>query len=81
MNAYNCYDRTEAGLVFGLLSAGRGIGSGLSVPLSEVLLSEQPWVGIAMLEYGTGHGGLIVFTGVSAMLGGMIWVARRVGWI
>lgn len=72
-------DRAEAGLVFGLLAAGRGIGSVVSGPLSEALLSERPWVGDAVMGYGTGYGGLIVFTGVSAMLGGMSVVGRTVG--
>lgn len=74
-------DRAEAGLIFGLLAAGRGIGSIVSGPLSEALLSERPWAGDAILGYGTGYGALIVFTGVSAMLGGMSWVGRRVGWV
>lgn len=74
-------DRAEAGLVFGLLAAGRGIGSVVSGPLSEALLSERPWIGDATMGYGTGYGGLIIFTGVSAMLGGMSWVGRRVGWV
>ncbi len=74
-------DRAEAGLIFGVLAAGRGIGSVVSGPLSEALLSERPWVGDAVLGYGTGYGALIVFTGVSAMLGGMSWVGRRVGWV
>ena len=73
--------RTEAGLVLGLLSAGRGIGSVLSGPLSEALLRDKPWTGEAALGYGTGYGGLIVFTGVSATLGGVSWIGRRVGWI
>lgn len=73
--------RTEAGLVFGLLSAGRGIGSVLSGPLSEALLRDKPWTGEAALGYGTGYGGLIVFTGVSATLGGVSWIGRRVGWV
>ncbi len=74
-------DRAEAGLIFGVLAAGRGIGSVVSGPLSEALLSERPWVGDAVLGYGTGYGALIVFTGVSAMLGVMSWVGRRVGWV
>ena len=72
---------TEAGMLFGLLSAGRGVGSVLSGPLSEALLRAKPWVGEVGLGYGTGYGGLIVFTGVSAMLGGVSWVGRRVGWV
>ena len=71
----------EAGLVFGLLAAGRGIGSVLSGPLSEALLKDKPWMGEGELGYGTGYGGLIVFTGVSATLGGVSWIGRRVGWL
>jgi len=74
-------DRAELGLVFGLLAAGRGIGSVVSGPLSEALVGSKPWQGEAVLGYGTGYGGLIVFTGISAMLGGMSWVGRRVGWV
>ena len=71
----------DAGLVFGLLAAGRGVGSVLSGPLSEALLKDKPWAGEARLGYGTGYGGLIVFTGLSATLGGMGWIGRRVGWV
>ena len=74
-------DRAEQGLVFGLLAAGRGIGSVVSGPLSEALLSERPWVGEGLLGYGTGYGALIGFTGISAMLGGTSWVGRRWGWV
>lgn len=73
--------RAESGLIFGLLAAGRGVGSVVSGPLSEALLSERPWAGEAFAGYGSGYGGLIVFTGVSAMLSGISWVVRRIGWI
>ena len=69
----------EPGLLFGLLAAGRGIGSVLSGPLSEALLKHKPWAGEAG-GYGTGYGGLIVFTGITATLGGVSWIGRRVGW-
>ena len=69
----------EAGLVFGLLSAGRGIGSILSGPMSVALLKDKPWFGEAGFGYGTGYGGLIVVTGLSATLGGVGWIGRRVG--
>ena len=74
-------ERAEAGLIFGLLAAGRGIGSVVTGPLSEVLLSERPWVNEAVAGYGSGYGGLIVFTGISAMLGGTSWIGRRIGWM
>ncbi|KAL6714465.1 hypothetical protein ACLMJK_007889 [Lecanora helva] len=73
--------RAEMGLVFGLLSAGRGIGSVVAGPMSEALLNEKPWIGEAAAGYGSGYGGLIVFTGMSAMLGGVSWVSRRINWI
>ncbi|KAL2044944.1 hypothetical protein N7G274_002719 [Stereocaulon virgatum] len=74
-------DNAELGMVFGLLAAGRGIGSVVSGPLSEALLSDQPWRGEATLGYGTGYGPLIVFTGITAMCGGFSWVGRRAGWV
>jgi len=70
---------SESGLIFGMLSAGRGIGAVACGPLSDVLLSSRPWRGEAALGYGTGYGGLIVFTGVTAALGGLSWVAGRGG--
>jgi len=71
----------EAGMVFGLLSAGRGVGSVVTGALSEGLLRDAAWVGDAKLGYGTGYGPLIVFTGISAALGGVSWLGRRVGWV
>jgi len=71
----------DAGLVFAILASGRGIGNVVSGPLSEVLVKGKPWVGEATMGYGTGYGLLIVFTGISALLGGSSFVVRRVGWM
>ena len=71
----------ETGMVFGLLCAGRGIGSVVCGPLSEALLSGKSLAGGVSLGYGTEYGTLIIFTGVSAALGGVGWVGRRVGWV
>ena len=68
-------------MIFGLLAAGRGIGSVLSGQLSEALLQGKPWAGEASSGYGTGYGSLIVFTGLSAALGGVGWIGRRLGWV
>lgn len=71
----------EHGLVFGLLAAGRGIGCVTSGPLSDALLNGQPWTteGIGA-AYGTGYGPLIVFTGGTALFGGIGYLAKRLRW-
>jgi MFS family permease len=61
---------TESSIVFGFLSTGRGIGNIVSGPLSEALLKRSA------KAYGSGFGPLIVFTGVSALLGGVGIAAR-----
>ena len=64
------------GMVFGFLAAGRGIGNVASGPLSEALLAGNPWRNSTDFAYGTGYGPLIVFTGITALLGGLSIVAR-----
>lgn len=72
----------DAGLLFGLLAAGRGVGSVATGPLSEAMLCKKIWVGEAnMYGYGTDYRALIIFTGVSALLSGISWVARKLGWV
>jgi MFS family permease len=74
-------ENTDVGTLIGLLSAGRGIGAVVSGPLSEALLTSKPWQGEATLGYGTGYGALIVFTGITAALGGASFLGRRLGWM
>ncbi|KXJ90912.1 major facilitator superfamily domain-containing protein [Microdochium bolleyi] len=69
----------DPSMVFGWLAAGRGIGNIVSGPLSESLARGMPWEGQAGLGYGSGYGGLIVFTGVTALLGGGSWMWKRLG--
>ncbi|PGG99221.1 hypothetical protein AJ79_08651 [Helicocarpus griseus UAMH5409] len=71
----------DSGMVFGMVAAGRGIGSIICGPLSETLMRKHFWVGQAAMGYGTAYGPLIVFTGITAVLGGLGFGARRVGWI
>ncbi|KEF54148.1 uncharacterized protein A1O9_09943 [Exophiala aquamarina CBS 119918] len=66
----------DLGMVFGFLAAGRGIGNVVSGPLSEVLLAGNPWRNPANFAYGSRYGPLIVFTGVTALLGGLSIIAR-----
>ncbi|KAL8654926.1 MAG: hypothetical protein Q9210_001201 [Variospora velana] len=67
--------RAESGLVFGLFAAGRGIGCIASGPLTTALLKGgQNWD--AGAAYGMGYGLLIVFTGVTALLGAFPGVGK-----
>lgn len=68
---------TDTGNVFGMLCAGRGIGAVVSGPVSDLLLGAgEGWKGAAA-GYGSGFGGLIVFTGITALCGGLSFGARR----
>lgn len=69
----------DPSMVFVLLAAGRGIGNVVSGPLSDVLVKGRPWLGEAGAGYGSGYGALIVFTGVSALLGGGSFLGRVAG--
>ncbi|KAF9737043.1 hypothetical protein PMIN06_007575 [Paraphaeosphaeria minitans] len=71
----------DPSIVFACLAAGRGIGNVASGPLSEVLIRGLPWKGSAGFAYGSGYGTLIVFTGITALLGGTSILGRRVGWV
>jgi MFS family permease len=72
-------EAADVGTLLGLLSAGRGIGAVVSGPLSEKLLSGRPWERQVGKAYGSGFGSLIVFTGVTTTVGGVSFVARRLG--
>ncbi|KAI9892944.1 MAG: hypothetical protein M1814_000828 [Vezdaea aestivalis] len=71
--------RAPTGMVFAMLAAGRGVGSVVSGPLSEVLIRGSS----AKVDsfYSENFRGLIIFTGVTAALGGFSWAGKRVGWI
>ncbi|KAL2828958.1 hypothetical protein BDW59DRAFT_159358 [Aspergillus cavernicola] len=59
----------ESSLVFAWLAAGRGIGDLVSGPLSEVLIKGMPWKGRTGYGYGSGYGTLIIFTGITGVIG------------
>ncbi|KAH8645203.1 MFS general substrate transporter [Alternaria alternata] len=69
----------DSGFVWACLSAGKGVGNLCSGPLSEALLHAGDWS--AGFAYGSGYGALIAFTGVTALLSGWGYAARRIGWI
>ena len=73
--------RSEPGSIIGLLSMGRGIGNVVCGPLSELLLnkgriSPGTYTNDHEFAYQSGYGVLIVFTGVTAVVGMCGWVAR-----
>jgi MFS family permease len=68
---------SDLGSIFGLLSAGRGIGNVICGPISETLLGQGPWYGKALFAYGSAYGPLITFTGITAALTLMPWVTKR----
>ncbi|KAG5920961.1 hypothetical protein E4U53_003856 [Claviceps sorghi] len=79
-SAYRC-DAVDPVMVMAVLAAGRGVGSVLSGPLSQALTGHAAWKGEAAAAYGSGFGPLIVFTGVTAALSGMVVPWRYLGWM
>lgn len=71
----------ESSIVFACLAAGRGIGNVVSGPLSESLVKGLPWKGVPSYGYGSGYGTLIVFTGVTGIVGGGSYLAKRLNWL
>lgn len=71
----------ESSMVFACQAAGRGIGNLVSGPLSEALIKDMPWKSQAGCGYGSGYGSLIVFTGITGVIGGGSYVARCFRWI
>lgn len=74
----------DSGMVFGLFCVGRGVGAVTSGPLSEALLSLNArsrfgngGFSPGSLGYGKGYGSLIVFTGVTALCGGLSFVGLK----
>lgn len=65
----------EAGVFLGMMAATRGVGAILSGPISEELLKfslKESLVG----AYGTKYGVLVLFTGITAVLGGFGIIER-----
>lgn len=54
-------------VIMGTMAAGRGIGCVISGPVSEALLELPKWHADGV--YGTSFGWLILFTGVTSLLG------------
>jgi MFS family permease len=66
---------SDSGTIFELLAAGRGIGAVVSGPLSVRIISSMGGSGIG--GYGTGYRVAIIFTGITALFGGVSWMGRK----
>lgn len=66
-------------MVFSFLCLGRGVGNVASGPVSEALMKLGNVGGSGL--YATQYGSLVIWTGVSAALGGVSIIGRRVGWL
>lgn len=79
MKAVNkSHQSADSTMVFAALAAGRGIGNVACGPVSEALIRAGE-VGREGL-YGSEYGPLVLFTGVSAALGGVSCFGRKLGW-
>lgn len=76
-------EAASTGFVMGLLAAGRGVGSIACGPISEALIQGK-WAWAeksSAMGYGTKFGTLIIFTGITALVGTLGVGARRLGFI
>jgi MFS family permease len=69
---------TDSMMVFAVLAAGRGIGNVACGPMSEALVRAGEVGGRGL--YGSEYGPLVLFTGISAALGGVSCFGRTLGW-
>lgn len=67
----------DTGLVISLMCTGKGIASLIAGPISEQLLKAGNWDN-ADFAYGTQYGAIIVFAGITAMLGGTACIGRTI---
>ena len=74
----NEQQNTDSMMVFAVLVAGRGIGNVACGPLSEALIRVGE-IGDSGL-YASEYGPLVLFTGISAALGGVSCFGRTLGW-
>ncbi|TKX18490.1 MFS transporter-like protein 174 [Elsinoe australis] len=72
---------TDTGMIIALFAAGKGIGSVISGPLSGAIVDAGWFKGDADFAWGSGYGGLILFSGVTAAATGAGWCGKKVGWV
>ncbi|KAF2223479.1 major facilitator superfamily domain-containing protein [Elsinoe ampelina] len=72
---------TETGMIIALFAAGKGVGSVISGPLSGAIVDARWFASGRDWAWGSGYGGLIMFSGVTAAVTGTGWCAKKVGWV
>lgn len=73
------YPGVETGMMLALFVSGRGLGTVLGGPISGALVKSDVWKDHAALAYGSGFGGLIVCSGVTASFMSLPWLAKQFG--
>ena len=69
----------ETSMIISLFTAGKGIGSIISGPLSGALVLSDSWRNHVGFAYGSGYGYLIMFSGITASFAGIGWFGKRLG--
>ena len=72
--------RGEIAVIVGTMAAGRGFGCVISGPVSEKLIDSKQWSGLSLGIYGSQYGNLILFTGVTVLLGSIGSIGRLKRW-
>lgn len=67
---------TDFSVIFPFMETGRGIGNVVSGPLSEALLKADRWKNHTWGAYGSGYGPIVLWTGITALIGGIAVAAR-----
>ncbi|KAJ5407598.1 hypothetical protein N7509_001481 [Penicillium cosmopolitanum] len=67
---------TDVSVIFPFMETGRGIGNVASGPLSEALLKVDGWQSHAWGTYGSRYGTIVLWTGITALIGGLAVMAR-----
>lgn len=69
----------ENGMIVALFTAGKGIASVISGPVSGALVASDTWKGQAGYAFGSGYGFMIVFSGMTAAFASVGWIGKRLG--
>jgi MFS family permease len=69
----------ENGMIVALFTAGKGVASVISGPVSGALVEADTWNGQVGFAYGSGYGYMIIFSGITASFASIGWIGKRLG--